>query len=114
VTIYALADAADAALFPRPVYVGRTARTVEARLRSHRAARRARWLNACNADLARWLESHTPAVIVLDEVPEDADLWAAEKAWIEKFADLGLYNKFGNPARSPKRRDGLRPGAVAA
>ncbi len=112
-TVYALADADDDALFLRPVYIGRTSRTVQARLRSHRSARRARWLRACNADLARWLTKHTPAVIVLDEVPDDADLWAVESAWIEKFADLRIYSKRGNPARTSKHR-GRHARAAAA
>ena len=84
------------------------------RLKGHRSARHARWLKACNEGLAEWLVSNTPVAIVLDEVPEDADLWQAEKQWIVKFSDQGLYNKFGNPRWSPRRRGGDRHHPVAA
>jgi hypothetical protein len=95
-------------------YVGRTARTLDARLVSHRKARCSRWLEACNADLAAWLRSTVPAGVVLDEVSGDADLWAAEKAWIEKLADEELLNVMGNPLRSRKRRGDRSLSAAAA
>jgi hypothetical protein len=97
----------------KPVYVGRTVRSLSARLSSHRRARNAEWLRACNQELAAWLEENSPAAIVLDEVTQPGAEWAAERAWIEKFADLGLLNITGNPLRSPKRRGGDRSPAAA-
>jgi hypothetical protein len=88
---------------------------VEARVKSHRAARRAQWLRECNADLAAWLEHNMPAVEVLDEVPDDADPWPAERRWIVALAHPGLLNKRGNPLACNKLRDSAtRSAAVAA
>ena len=113
--VYGLTDADDDALFPKVVYVGRTRRAVEARVSSHWRSRHARWLRRDNKDLAKWLATHRPAAIVLDEIPEDADLWAAEKQWIEKFADSGrLLNKNGNPSGPPRRRRARRLQGAAA
>jgi hypothetical protein len=55
-----------------------------------------------------------PAVEVLDEVPDDADPWPAEKAWITALAHPGLLNKRGNPLACNKLRDSSAPSAVAA
>lgn len=96
--IYAIIDERE-----RPVYVGRTRRILSARLSSHRSARRAQWLRACNAELAAWLEQHDPAGVVLDQVPDDGDEWETERQWIAKLAYLGLFNIRGNPY---KRRGG--------
>jgi len=79
------------------------------RLSWHRWSRHAGWLKASNEDLARWLDSNDPGAIVLDEVTQDGAEWPTEKAWIEKFSDLGIYNKTGNPAWSRKRRGGPLP-----
>ena len=98
-----------------PRYVGRTRRPLEDRLSSHRRARRARWLEECNAELAAWLQANVPAVIPLEEIPADGNEWEREKAWIRKLAEEGpLYNKMGNPFRSPGRRGGAVPSAAAA
>ena len=111
--VYALVDADDPALFPEPVYVGRTRRPLPARLSSHRTARNAEWLKTSNAELAEWLESTVAAAIVLDEVPDGGDEWAAEKAWIRKYSAT-VVNKVGNPAWTPKRCGGrLTPVAAA-
>lgn len=96
----------------KPVYVGRTRRGVEMRLSWHRWSRRAGWLRTSNEDLARWLEGNTPSAIILDEVSQPGAEWPTEKAWIEKFSDLGIYNKTGNPAWS-KRRGGRQRAAAA-
>ena len=98
-TIYALADAADEAR--KPVYVGRTRRGIETRLKWHRTARRATWLKTSNPELSEWLESTVPAAIVLDEVTQDGTEWDTERAWIEKYADCGIFNIVGNPLRAP-------------
>jgi len=95
-------------------YVGRTSRSLDARLASHRKARAAKWLEACNSELALWLRSTVPDGVVLDEVSGDADLWAAEKAWIQKLADEDLLNVMGNPLRSRKRRGAAVPSGAAA
>lgn len=90
---------------------------MEDRVRSHRTARRSRWLQANNEALAAWLRRHDPAAIVLDEVAEDedADLWQIEKMWIQKYASYGLFNKNGNPEGPPRRRGRAEsPSTVAA
>jgi hypothetical protein len=84
------------------------------RLNWHRRARNAAWLRSCNEELAAWLDSNVPAAIVLDEVTQDGAEWEAERAWIEKFSGLGLFNKYGNPARSPRRRGGIESPSTAA
>ena len=96
------------------MYIGRTCRPLPARLRSHRAARNAVWLKACNQELAAWLEVNDPAAIVLDEVTEPGAEWATEKQWIEKYAPLGIFNRLGNPQWSPKRRGGRTLSGAAA
>jgi hypothetical protein len=53
-------------------------------------------------------------VIPLEEIPADGHEWEAERRWIEKYADLGLFNKYGNPYWSPKLRGSATPSAVAA
>src|SRR5437016_4650 len=70
VTIYALVGADE-----KPVYVGRTRRSLPARLRSHRSARHAGWLRECNDELRAWLEVNVPAAIVLDEVTDPDAEW---------------------------------------
>ncbi len=68
----------------------------------------------CNAELAAWIERNVPSAVVLDEVTQDGAEWEAERAWTEKFADLSLFNKYGNPAKSPRRRGGQKPPVAGA
>ena len=90
-------------------------RTLEARLSSHRRARNALWLRSCNEPLAAWLAAADPVAIPLEEIPDDGDEWAIEKAWIVKLADQGmLLNKRGHPEWSPRRRGGDPFPAAAA
>ena len=83
------------------------------RLSWHRWSRRSGWLRSSNEALAKWLADHDPVAVPLEEVPPDVDPWQIEKQWIERLSPYGLYNILGNPARSPKRRDG-HPALTAA